>query len=316
MTADRETARLVRSWLQEDGTDSAERILVTVLDRLDTTPQHRSWWPARRSPMNTYARLAAAAAAVVVVAVIGYNLLPGRGTGIGGTPTSSPSATLQPSAAVTASPAATPRVLGLGDLHASRGPGRLLVADPFAQKLEFTVTAPWLLARYSPGEASFNRPGDGATFIGFFLVSDVYKDPCHPAAGVTDLLSVGAPAVDGAAQLEAALLSMKGWTSTPVTERTIAGFPARGFTLSMSMDTSKCADPPWVSLFDPMNGELARTVSPASEPMWIVDLNGGTIPTSPATSQRPLLIVAEPGSQDSAAGQADLDAIIDSLTIN
>ncbi len=92
MTADRETARIVRSWLREDEHESAGRVLDTVLARLDTTPQRRSWWPARRAPMNTYAKLIAAAAALLVVAVAGYQLLPRNG-GIGGQPTIAPSPT-------------------------------------------------------------------------------------------------------------------------------------------------------------------------------------------------------------------------------
>ena len=85
MSTDRETTRIVRSWLRTDGHESADRVLDAVLDSLDTTPQRRAtWWPARRLPeMNNSAKLALGAAAVVVAALIGFNVLVGGGS-IGG----------------------------------------------------------------------------------------------------------------------------------------------------------------------------------------------------------------------------------------
>jgi len=91
MSQERDVTRLVRSWIREDQHESADRILGVVLDRLDTTPQRRSWWPARRSNgMNGFVKLIAGAAAVLLVAVVGYQFLP-RGGGIGGEPTLEPS---------------------------------------------------------------------------------------------------------------------------------------------------------------------------------------------------------------------------------
>ena len=91
MSQQRDVTRLVRSWIREDQHESADRILGVVLDRLDTTPQRRSWWPAWRSNrMNTSIKLIAAVAAVLVVAVAGYQFLP-RSGGVGGEPTVAPS---------------------------------------------------------------------------------------------------------------------------------------------------------------------------------------------------------------------------------
>lgn len=91
MSTDRETTRLVRSWLEEGVTRLPDRVLDSVLDQVPATPQRRSWWPARRfADMNTYAKLIAGAAAIVVIAVVGYQFLP-RSGGIGGQPTIAPS---------------------------------------------------------------------------------------------------------------------------------------------------------------------------------------------------------------------------------
>lgn len=93
MSTDRETTRLVRSWLDEGVTKLPDRVLDAVLDQVPATPQRRSGWSAWRTyRMNTYAKLAVAAAAIVVVAVAGYQLLPRNG-GIGG-PGPSPSPSL------------------------------------------------------------------------------------------------------------------------------------------------------------------------------------------------------------------------------
>ena len=96
MTTERDrSTRIVLSWLREDTHENAERVLLQALDEVDTTPQRRSWWPARRiSDMNTQIKALLAVAAVVAIAVVGYNLLPGPG-GTGG-PNATPSPTPAP----------------------------------------------------------------------------------------------------------------------------------------------------------------------------------------------------------------------------
>jgi hypothetical protein len=140
MTADRDTTRVVRSWLRTDEHESADRVLATVLSRLDATPQRRSMWPSRRfALMNRLVLAATAAAAVLVVAVVGYNLLP-RASGPGG-PTFAPTF-----------PSATPVPLAVGsflshggqiELHATGDgqnvKGTMTYADPANAADRFAV---------------------------------------------------------------------------------------------------------------------------------------------------------------------------------
>ncbi|MEP7081581.1 MAG: nuclear transport factor 2 family protein [Chloroflexota bacterium] len=93
MSSDRDTTRIVRSWLLDGPTELPDRVLDAVLDQLPSTHQGRAtWWPARRlSHMNTPMRFALGAVAIVIAVVLGINLL---GSNIGGpspTPTPAPS---------------------------------------------------------------------------------------------------------------------------------------------------------------------------------------------------------------------------------
>ena len=73
MSTDRDTTRIVRSWLEEGVTELPDRVLDSVLDQVPATPQrHATWWPARRFPlMSKTAKLTLTAAAIVLVALIG-----------------------------------------------------------------------------------------------------------------------------------------------------------------------------------------------------------------------------------------------------
>ena len=86
MHTDRDTTRIVRSWLEEGATALPDRVLDAVLDQVPATPQRRSLWPPRRSTdMNNTLKVALGAAAVLVVAVVA--LVPGV---VGGSPLGCP----------------------------------------------------------------------------------------------------------------------------------------------------------------------------------------------------------------------------------
>ena len=59
MSTDRDTTRIVRSWLEEGVTALPDRVLDAVLDQVPATSQRRPWWPARRfREMNKALKLA------------------------------------------------------------------------------------------------------------------------------------------------------------------------------------------------------------------------------------------------------------------
>ncbi len=178
--SDRDVDRAIRSWLHLDRHEDASRVAGAVLDRLDTTHQRRSWWPAWRfADMNGYAKLLIAAAAVVVVAVLGISLLPSVGSGPGNAqPSPSPSPTPAPSAA--ALPVA-------GQIQA----GTYRVPD---SSILITMPAGWDI---SEGSIRKHRDQPGELAVSFANPAiAVYPDACAndvtpPRAGPTtdDLLA-------------------------------------------------------------------------------------------------------------------------------
>jgi hypothetical protein len=223
MSAERDVMRVVRSWLREDEHDSADRVLEIVLDRLDTTPQRRSWWPARRvSPMGAPIRIAIAAAAVLVVAVLGYNLLPGM-SGPGGP---------APTASAIASPpdtTPTPRPMAGGSL----APGAYFGNAEFSRKaFTFTVPAGWA---HADNFISKGDPwdGNGVTFA-TWIVSHVYGDSCEWEGSLREVRS---PEL-----LATALAEQGGHATTGPTEVTVGGYPATRleFSVATDFDVSTC----------------------------------------------------------------------------
>lgn len=108
MTQQREIERLLDHWFQDGPSIAADRVLDVVTDRIERQPQRPGWrldW--RHLTMTTTFKLATAVAAIAIVAVLGYTLLPGRSTGVGG-PAATPSPTIAPTTAPTTGPTAAP----------------------------------------------------------------------------------------------------------------------------------------------------------------------------------------------------------------
>ena len=175
MSTDRDTTRIVRSWLQTDEYESADRVLDAVLDQLDTTPQRRAtWWPVRRlPPMNTTAKLALGAVAAALVALIGYTVASGVNIG-----TTDPS----PPASAAASPAAV--VLpGRGPLEP--GTYRVSNAKYTPVTTEFVVPEGW--SANDAGAVGKNADAPSEISMELYAVTHVYRDACDSAGTLEEI---------------------------------------------------------------------------------------------------------------------------------
>jgi hypothetical protein len=88
MKSERDTTRIVRSWLEDGSTAMPDRVFDAVLSELPSTPQRRGWSPWRYLNMKPMIALGAGAAVIVVAVLLGNGFLPGD-TNVGGPPTSS-----------------------------------------------------------------------------------------------------------------------------------------------------------------------------------------------------------------------------------
>jgi hypothetical protein len=272
MSTDRDTTRIVRSWLRTDEHESADRVLGIVLDLLDTTPQRRSWWPSRRSlALNIYAKLAAAAAAVVVIAVIGFNLLPGLGSLGGPGPTPTPTPTVVPTPEPTPTPVA--RFPASGELPIGR---TTLIENGLALSLDFTESG-WISnGSWSIGNGPGIRPDGMGPDNGEFIFWDadvpigVYSDPCgHVKAP---------PAGPSMAERAAAIATMPGTSlvSGP-TNMVLGGHPAMLTVINVPADAPCPGGDSGFRLWYSAGTYRWATTGGATYRVWIIDVDGALI---------------------------------------
>jgi hypothetical protein len=218
MSTDRDVTRIVRSWLEADEYESADRVLDAVLDRLDTTPQRRAtWWPTWWNPFmnSTTMGFGISAAALLALVFLGLQLLPGENIG-GPIPTDetspSPTATATAGAWV---PGAT--------LEAGRN--ELMVGDV---RLSIDVPAGWRKTEFE-GMINYNPPSNGHyPWIGFLWAFDsIADDPC--AASATPV----GPSVDDFAN---GLLTIPGTDATEPSDTAVGGIPAKFVELTIHDD--------------------------------------------------------------------------------
>jgi hypothetical protein len=302
MHTERDVTDVVRSWLRRDEPVSADRVLDTVLARLDATPQRRSWWPAWRTPdMNTFARLAIAAAIVVLVAVVGINLMPAIRGIVGGGPTasSSPSATPQPSSSP--SPAAA----------YPAGPiaiGRYSVA---VDGIPLTFDVP--TRGWESREVYLSKPDPEGpqvaqaiifwtTFPGGWIDSSTHTGAYIPCI---DLL--GSPEGRSAGDLAAAVSSVSGTdvVSGP-TDVSVGAHAAKHVELFLTYSAEPCGQGffyGWDEDKDPRGGAFWTRVIPGDTVrVWIVDV-GGTL----------LFIEADTHWNAGPARELEIQQIVDSI---
>jgi hypothetical protein len=330
MSTDRDTTRIVRSWLEEGVTALPDRVLDSVLDQVPATQQRRSWWPARRFTSVTNLRLAIAAAAVVIVAIFGYNLLPRTG-GVGGQSTPVPSVT------PTAPPASSagPAMLEQAPPASCRPPGGALnCVAPGTYRLtgnvwpgQITLVVPvgwfeWL--PYTDRDAyDALLVGDGTNGgsgwgVQFSVVNTVAKDPCDPTKGSYTKAQTGT--VDG---LVAAISAWPGFAATAPVPTVVGGYSGQLIKLT---STRTLADCPNGSAWTIPQGGSVDAYPMVGAPgkarpgtLRIVDVNGTllVIRTTdfPEPSPNELINRVPDDPTRHAADQVVLQQIIDSIRI-
>lgn len=256
MSADRETTRIVRSWLEDGVTQLPDTILDSVLDQLPTTSQRRAtWWPARRLPhMNTSVKIGLAAVAVVAAMLLGYTYFVSPNVG-------------NPSRAT---PTASPNVLPLtGDLDAGRYE---IDGESVPVRISFDLGDGWGACSENPLEQGVCRVGPSQTpravvGVAFPVVENVVADPCD----ATTLLDppVG-PSVD---ELVTALSELDGFSATAPEDVTVGGYPAKRLTVTAPADVDDtCELGTWAT------GQRTNGVGAGeSNDLYVVDVDGDRI---------------------------------------
>jgi hypothetical protein len=300
MSTERETTRIVRSWLEEGVTRLPDRVLDIVLDQVPATPQRRSWWPSRRfAQMNKLVPAAVAAAAVLVVAVVGYNLL--AGVSEPGAPTTGPTAqpTVVPTVVPSPSPAVTP---GLKTVTITPYVGD----DPSDDdSIAFTVQYPegWVVEQFDREEyliLSGSVGADGMASLTFALGLGLYSDPCRPTDGTEGQgdppdIPVGPTVAEFVTALDThPLLDV----TTPV-DVTLGGYSGKYLELQVPADISGCVR------YRPIGGDTVYAQGPAMRyRFWALDVDGIRI-----------VITGYDFPGTSAQHRAELQAMVDSIQI-
>ena len=298
MSIDRDTTRIVRSWLRTDEHESADRVLDAVLDQLDTTPQRRAtWWPARRFPeMNNTARLALAAAAVAVAAFLGIRfLLPGQNLGGPGptpTPTASPAAFhVGP---LTAGTYVMTPFAGIGASGICMPEAPECVEDETDDSYRLTITVPDGYNAVTNGRPLIFGPG-GRTGMIILRGGGLYSDPCHSTPPPD--IAVG-PTVDDFAT---AIASHPLLDATDPVDVTLAGYSGKYIDLQLPSDTSACTPD---GQFWPYEPGMYAQGDDHQWHLWVLDVDGVRV------------VIQSMDYPDTPAEQrAELQAIVDSIQI-
>lgn len=261
MSTERETTRIVRSWLEDGVTRLPDRVLDDVLGQLPATPQRRPFWRAWRSTrMSNPVRYAIAAAAVLVVALVGSRFLPSSnsapGSSPGGPSATPPAASPVPSVQPLPFPSAGPLALGRHPMTVDGVPFTFEIAEPG-----------WT----SDGEVFFGKgtelEPDGMSILFWPEAPEfVYDDPC----GQQQAPPVGPTAADMAAAI--AGMSQLELVSGP-TSVTIGGKPAQRVVVHVP-DELECV-PQQYMLWGNESVSSRYTTGPGSTfSVWIIDVDG------------------------------------------
>lgn len=270
MTTPRDPDRIIRAFLDEGLTDLPDRTYDAVRSEIDRTRQRVAIDPGRLFDiMNTYLKLGIAAAAVVVIAIVGINLVGGRG--IGGpaaTPTPSPSPSVLPS--TTPSPSTAALAWPRGSLASGPVSANLTLCDPHGtpcdkRRLAFTFDLP---------TSGWSADFDGVIFRGTFPSADgawvwmmgaIHSVSTDPCTGVT--MPAGSSIVD----MATAVTKIPGTDASEPTDVSIGGRPGKEVVLTLHPDIPCAIDKFW--LFG--DGSLYPNTLQSIIKVRFVDLGGG-----------------------------------------
>ena len=284
MTIERDPrTRTVLSWLREDAHENAERVLLLALDEVETTPQRRSWWPARRSlTVIKPLPLAIGAAALLVVAAFVVGLAP-RSTPIGNdTPTPTPTAS-----AARPMPAVSEFLLA---------PGQWSLRD-FPIEVSFEVGDRWIVCTSSTVEPSIcqlAQEGEASALVIFSFVENVVAEPCGG-----DTLR-NPPVGPSVAELVTALEGLDGFTASSPRAISIDGHEGQELTLTAAV-SGTCEPKLWATA-----EEITRLSSGQAAVIDVIDVNGMRLVING---------IYDAASESAAGNLAAVRAVLDSLTI-
>jgi WD40 repeat protein len=167
MTHERDIDRLLDHWLSEGPSEVADRVVLSVADRIDRQPQRPAWRFLRRPTIMTSSiRWAAVFVALALVAVLGFAVLGGPSDSgiVGVSPSDSAAATDSPRSQVSPTPTASPEgplggglilahergkegALGVYEIDAGTGERTLLGTLPGSSIPSFQYAFQWATDR-------------------------------------------------------------------------------------------------------------------------------------------------------------------------
>ncbi|HEX6138908.1 MAG TPA: hypothetical protein VF013_00405 [Candidatus Limnocylindria bacterium] len=296
MSNERDTTRIVRSWLEEGADRIPDRVLDVVEARLHATPQRRAGWLARRfSIMNrTTVRYGLGAAAIIFVLVLGSRFLPTSNTG-GPQPTPTPT------------PEPTPAPLTGTDRNLAAGTYR--AGDPFLFPLEATVPAGFRGHIGGPYYVDL-YPDSRAGGLFFIVFDEVSVDPCDASKGMTTVPATGERGAKTAADLVTALSEMPGIEVSDVSDVTVSGYTGTSLTITAPDSFAGCNLGPdgYVLWRLPLRANFAMTEGQVYR-LWVLDVVGPRL----QQDQRLVIMLDETGSNETQ--RAELRAVFDSIRI-
>jgi hypothetical protein len=306
MTAPHELDRQLQAFLSDGPTELPDPSFDAVRDRIEATRQRVAIGPWRMPDMNKLLPIGLAAAAVVAVAVGTLMLGPAAPGGVGGVPSTDPSAT--------ATPGATPVRTPWAGLPA--GPFVVTGTDDPVQVTLDIASPGWLAMPEFDGVSKNDDRLDAPETVGVALLAwawpagtafNVYGDPCQWLATIPET-----PATTPE-EIAAAFAAQASTEATAPADVTVGGFAGKAVTLHVPMafdlpnasreeKFAECDND--VFAFYGVEGETgeARNAQGAGQidELWILDVNGSIVildatygPAAPADLVEEMRAMAE-----------------------